>query len=182
MTPDIWMSETKKAIPRDCTFCTDRITKSADRLWPYPGPMTHETLYTWLPQLNRTWKLQAQHTQSRHKDQCQSPHLGFDQTTEWLGKLQKPSQHTKNSEWPLIMVCGHAKIQQDPGTEWYRPGESIWCDAHSPALCFSLYSLFVSYLYFIFCKHYKSTSKYSREGKESPPFFSIQTVPLNTWD
>jgi hypothetical protein len=33
-----------------------------------------------------------------------------------------------------------------------------------------------------FSVHYKRTSKYSQEGKESPPFSSIQTVPLNARD
>jgi hypothetical protein len=158
------------------------LQKSVDCSWPWPGPMTHENLYTWLPQLNRTWKLQAWHTQLSCWDWHQNPHLGFDGTTEWLRKLQKPSRHTKTSKRPLNMVRGHAKIRQDPGTEWYWPRENIWHDVHGLALCFSLYSLFVSYLYFIFCKHYTRTSKYSREGKESPSFFSIQTVPLNTRD
>jgi hypothetical protein len=56
---------------------------------------------------------------------------------------------------PSTMVHGHAKIQWDPVIEWYRPEENIWHNVHGPVLCFSLYSLFVSYLYFIFCNTIK---------------------------
>ena len=112
--------------------------------------MTHENLYTWLPQLNRTWKLRAQHLRLRRRDWRRSPHLGFDRTTEWSRKLRKPSRPTKNLKRPLATVRGRAKIRQDPGTEWYQPEENVWRDVHGPVACFSLYSLFVSYLYFSF--------------------------------
>jgi hypothetical protein len=42
---------------------------------------------------------------------------------------------------------------------WYQPEEDVWCNIHGPVSCFSLYSLFVSYLKL----HFPNTSRCGKD-------------------